>query len=121
MAGAVETREELEGFRDAVPGADIVLARLAASLPVLEERVRARERGRSLEWHLRRAVELARSLEQAAIEDCLVQTDGRTVADVAAEIVARVIRPALPTISLPCSVVTPPRIPATQWTTRTHT
>jgi GrpB-like predicted nucleotidyltransferase (UPF0157 family) len=97
MARVVETREELEGFRDAVPGADIVVVRLAASLPVLEERVRARERGHSLEWHLQRAAELADGLRQAAIEDYLVQTDGRTVADVAAEIVARVVRMALPT------------------------
>ena len=96
MARVVETEGELEGFRDAVPGADIVVVRLTASPPVLAERVRLRERGHGLEWHLQRATELARILEQAAIEDYRIQTDGRTVSDIAREIVAQVIRPALP-------------------------
>lgn len=55
-----------------------------------------RKRGHGLEWHLKRAAELARALEQAAIEDYLVQTDGRTVPEVAKEIIERVMRPALP-------------------------
>ena len=96
VARVVETREELDGLRDVVPGADIVVVRLAASLPVLAERVRTRERGHGLEWHLKRAAELARALEQAAIEDYLVQTDGRAVPEVAREIIERVMRPALP-------------------------
>ncbi|MGE5592467.1 MAG: GrpB family protein [Betaproteobacteria bacterium] len=96
VARVVESREELDGVRDAVPGADIAVVRLAASPSVLAERVRMRERGHGLQWHLGRAIQLAQALEQAAVEDHLVQSDGRTVREVAREVIDLVLRPMLP-------------------------
>ena len=53
--------------------------RLAASLQVGAGRVRMREGGYGLGWHLQRAQGLARllELEHAGVEDCVVRTEAR--------------------------------------------
>ena len=58
IARVIESRAELDGFRQAVPGADIVVVRLRAAPETLHTRVRQRRQGR-MEWHLDGAVELA--------------------------------------------------------------
>jgi hypothetical protein len=53
----------------------------------LTRRVRNREVGSGLQWHLNRALELAQILQQSnAPCDHRVQTDGRSVKDIAAEL-----------------------------------
>lgn len=86
IARVVEARAELDGYRRAVPGADIILVRLRASPETLEARVRTRGPWRDMEWHLRRTVELAAQMDAKPIEDLLVETDDRDVVTVAHDV-----------------------------------
>jgi hypothetical protein len=89
LARVVETRDELGAFREAVPGAELTVVRLRASNETLVRRVAGRELGSHREWSLKRAVELATLMDDRGVEDHLVETDGRTVGDVAAEVLRR--------------------------------
>jgi adenylylsulfate kinase-like enzyme len=96
LVDVVETRAQLDGYRAAVSGAAVLVVRLRASPETLAARVRRRETGSALERHLRRAAELAASMEQARVEDLLVETDGRSIEEVAREVLtlSRWLRPA---------------------------
>jgi gluconate kinase len=89
IARVVEARSELDGYRRAVPGADIVLVRLRASPETLQTRVRKRGPWRDMEWHLRRAVELAAQMDKDPFEDLLIETDGRDVLAIARDVLGR--------------------------------
>ena len=89
LSGVMETRDDVERCRSAVPGAAIALCRLQASRATREARIRAREGGASREWHLARTVELEEILEGAELEDFRVQNDGRPANVVAREVLAR--------------------------------
>lgn len=89
LADVLESREHLERYRAAVPGADIVVVRLQASLRALESRLARREVGSGLDRHLQRAAELAALMEQQRVEDILVDTESKPVATVAREVLIR--------------------------------
>ena len=89
LVDVIESRAELNQISAAVPGADISIVRLRATNKTLQARVRQRERGLGLARHLRRATELAALMDVAAIEDAVVDTDGRTVLEIAREILVR--------------------------------
>ncbi|MDA8345666.1 MAG: GrpB family protein [Thermaerobacter sp.] len=61
----VEGEGDVADIRSAVPGADVLVVRLRAPLPVLEQRLRRREQGESLAWHLVRAAELSAALDRS--------------------------------------------------------
>jgi hypothetical protein len=87
LAQVIYSRADLDGFRGAVPGADITVFRLRAELETLLARVAQRERGGlGAEIHSRQAEELFRAMDAARVEDHLVETDGRSAHEVAAEI-----------------------------------
>lgn len=65
----VESRADLIRFQEAVPGAALALCRLTASQATREARLRSREVGSGLEWHLNRTGELDFILDQLGIED----------------------------------------------------
>lgn len=90
IARVLESRSELDGFRAAVPGADILVVRLRAAPETLRSRVRQRGPGRGMEWHLRRAVELAPLMDTQRVEDVLVETDGRDAMNIARDVLLRV-------------------------------
>ena len=83
IARIVTSREELDGYREAVPGASITVVRLKASADTLRQRVERREIGLAREQNLRRTLEVAAELEQAGAEDHVVDTDARPVTEVA--------------------------------------
>jgi len=85
IARVIEDRKQLEGYRAAVPGADIVVVRLRASPRTLQQRVRQRGEGRGMQWHLDRAVELAPLMDVQRVEDLLVETEDRTAGELARE------------------------------------
>ena len=89
LARVLESRAELEDYRAAIPGADIRVCRLAASLPALRERVARRETGSSYESLVRRAAELAASMERSDVADFVVGTTGRTVRQAASEVLRK--------------------------------
>lgn len=90
IARVIESRDELAGFREAVPGAEIIVARLRAADETLRARVVQRGIGLGTEWHLNRAPELARIMEDAKVEDLLVDTDTASATEVARHILNRV-------------------------------
>lgn len=89
LSRVVESREELARYRKAVPGAEITVVRLRASVATLRQRVARREIGLGRTWHTRRAAELARAMDRARLEHVLVETDGRTVNAIAREVLDR--------------------------------
>ena len=91
IARVLKTRSELESYRTAVPGAEITVVRLRASLKALQARLR--ERGgheASVQWHLDRAVDLAPQMDESHVEDVLVETDERDPTDLAREILIQI-------------------------------
>jgi len=62
---------------------------LTADIDVLRERVGRRELGSSYESLVRRAAELAESLERSGPTDFTVQTDGRELAEIALEVLTK--------------------------------
>lgn len=91
VATVVETQSFVDRIGEVVPGAHIVTCQLDASLATLAVRVRSRERGSGLDWHLRRAGELAAILKGAEAPcDVRIDTEDRSVVDVAAALFAAV-------------------------------
>jgi ribose 1,5-bisphosphokinase PhnN len=90
LVDVVEERAYLAGYRGAIPGADITVVRLTATLESLHRRLEGRESGASLEWHKARAGELLAQMDERAVEDVLVQTEGKVAVEVAREVLARV-------------------------------
>ncbi|MDE3111720.1 MAG: hypothetical protein KGK34_02135 [Chloroflexota bacterium] len=88
IASVIEARSELEGIRDAVPGADILVVRLRAAPGTLHARIRHDRHG-DIEWDLHRAVELAEQMDARPVEDMLVETQDRDPTDIAREILRR--------------------------------
>jgi len=86
----LESRSELDGFRQAVPGADILVVRLRAAPETLQSRVRQRGPGRGMEWDLHRTVELAPQMDAEQVEDIVVETDGKDAVSIAQDILVRV-------------------------------
>ena len=89
LVDIVETREALAEYHAAIPDASIQVVRLRATLPTILNRLRGRESGASLIWHEQRAGELARLMEEQAVEDLLIETEGKTVEEVAQEVLTR--------------------------------
>ena len=90
IARVLESRSDLEGIPEAVPGTDILVVRMRASPETLLSRVRQRGPGRGMEWHLQRAVELAPLMDAQHVEDVLVETDGRDATNIARDILLQV-------------------------------
>jgi hypothetical protein len=82
----VEERADAECL---LPGSAVTVARLTASAATLEERIRRRELGAGLDWHLSRAVELDTHWRDHPVEDFVVDTDGHDVRDLAVEVLTR--------------------------------
>ncbi len=85
LAGLVEQRSELRLLSQAVPGAAVTVVRLDAPLPVLEQRIRRREPGKP-EPEIDGARWWAERLHETRPEDHLVPTEGRSVGEIAREV-----------------------------------
>lgn len=89
IARVVESRDELGRYREAVPGADITLVRLRADGRTLRDRIDRREIGLGHQWHSERATELARLMDERRLEDTLIETDERSVNEIAREVLTK--------------------------------
>jgi hypothetical protein len=89
LAAVIERQEDRDAFRSAVPGADVTVCQLEASKDTRMSRLRQREHGTSLEWHLQRTEKLRDILERAAIHDFVVDNDRRARDEVAREVLLR--------------------------------
>ena len=90
VARVVETPQDAEEIQRAVPGSRPIVCQLRASDETLIERVGTREVGSGRAWHEARSLELAQSLRRSAPADFVVDTDGRSVLDIADEVVTQV-------------------------------
>jgi adenylylsulfate kinase len=86
IAGVIETAADVDVYRRCIPNAEIQVCRLTADVELRRERLRSRERGAGLDWHLNRTVELDAVLDSAALEDFSVDNGHRPLREVALEI-----------------------------------
>ena len=85
----IEARDDLEVYRRCIPNAEMQVCRLTADLDIRRERLRVREKGAGLDWHLDRTVELDGILDNANIEDFCVDNGDRPLHEVALEVLTR--------------------------------
>jgi broad-specificity NMP kinase len=86
LADVVESPAGRAQYAAAVPGATVTIARLRAPLSTIADRLRGRESGDSLRWHVNRAGELTEIMDREAVGDFLVDTDARSREAIALEI-----------------------------------
>jgi hypothetical protein len=89
IAGVIESPADLSVYRRCIPNAEIQVCRLTAALELRRERLRSREKGAGLDWHLQRTAELDRILDQASIDHFSVDNGDRPLREVASEVLAR--------------------------------
>ena len=86
IAGVIESSSDIEVYRRCIPNARIQVCRLTADVQLRFDRLRAREIGAGLEWHLNRTQELDAILDRADLEDFTVDNGARPLRQVALEL-----------------------------------
>lgn len=89
IAEAIDSAAALERIRNAFPGAPIVVCRLEVGVETMQERVRQREPGMLQNQLVARVLELEASLDATRLEDFRIDNDGRSVTEVAREMLSR--------------------------------
>jgi hypothetical protein len=88
LTRAVERSAQIDALRSAMPGVELVVVRVAASLHTIEERLRHRDAGAVLEEHLAQSVEMARPLHPVDV-DFTIDNDDRQIREAAVELLNR--------------------------------
>ncbi|WP_427893146.1 zeta toxin family protein [Kribbella sp. GL6] len=83
LTDIVEHPDQRTDYEAALPGAQIVVVRLDVPLDRLHERLRRRESGESLTWHLHRSVELHQLMTERGVGDIVITVDGEDPQQVA--------------------------------------
>jgi hypothetical protein len=89
VARAIEDRAELELCRSAVSPSNTVVCRLAATIETMQQRVKMRETGVSQREYVARVANLNLTLDAAQLEDFIVTSEGRSVTEVAQEVLVK--------------------------------
>jgi len=89
LAEAVESRNEFDRLRGAMPGADLVVCRLTCAIDTMQSRLRLREPGLLQEQFVARARVLDEILAGAGLEAFTIVNDRRSITDVARELLLR--------------------------------
>ncbi len=89
VARAIEDGAELELCRSAVSASNTVVCRLAASIETMQQRVKMRESGVSQREYVARVANLNLTLDGAQLEDFVVTSEGRSVTEVAQEMLVK--------------------------------
>ena len=89
LARAIEDRAELELCREVVSAMNTVVCRLTASIATMEQRVRMRESGVAQQGYVARVTELNAILDRARLEDFTVNSENRSVTEVAQEMLIK--------------------------------
>jgi hypothetical protein len=82
----VENKDEIEKFKELIPGTDIYVVRLSAKLATLHERLEKREIGNLLGWHKKRAGELIDLFESKQLENIIIDSENKSIESIAKEI-----------------------------------
>jgi predicted kinase len=89
LARAIETPAELDLCRQAATAKNTVVCRLIASVKTMQERVRTRELGIGQAEFVARVAKLNAILDGAHLEDFSVLNEGRSVTEVAREVLQK--------------------------------
>ena len=89
IAEALESAGHRDRLQSVIPDAEMVVCRLRAALATMQQRVRTRESGMWRDRYLERVATLEALLDAPHVEDFSVDTDGRSVTDVAREMLQR--------------------------------
>lgn len=84
----VENQDGVELLRQSIPGSQVYVVRLHANMATLRQRLHDRPLGGSLDWHMNRAEELIDVFENDQIGDVVIDTDNKTISEVAKEVIA---------------------------------
>jgi adenylylsulfate kinase-like enzyme len=87
IPSVMESTDDFEKIAKAIPAAAVFIVRLTAPLEVNHARIRGRETTpESMAWHLNRATQLDRELSEKQLEHVTIDTDAKTPAEIAGEI-----------------------------------
>lgn len=89
VSEALDTAAKRAQLGRAIPGAELVVCRLRASVTTMQRRVRVREPGMLQERFVARVAELEASLDRGHADDFAVDNDDRTITDVARDVLVR--------------------------------
>lgn len=89
IARALESQSELERCRRASNATSVMVCRLTASSGCLRQRVRSRETGVHQDKFIARVDELNAILDRARLEDFAIENEGRSITEVAREMLIR--------------------------------
>lgn len=89
LAGALETRAELELCRKAVAARNVVVCRLIANIETMEQRVRMRERGIAQQNYVARVAQLNAILDSVRLKVSGVNAENRMVTEIAKEMLTK--------------------------------
>jgi hypothetical protein len=89
VAEAVESGDDLDRIRRAIPDSELVVCRLTASLETMERRVLLREPGMLQASLVARVAELDAQLDAARLEDFSLDNDAAAVTDTAGALLVR--------------------------------
>ncbi|NTU47010.1 hypothetical protein HGA88_05275 [Candidatus Roizmanbacteria bacterium] len=91
IPNVLEKKSNIKHIEEAVPGAKVIVVRLGASLETIHDRLRGRPQSQKfLEWNLKRADELNATLEREQLEDYIVDTENKSIGEIAEEIVKKI-------------------------------
>lgn len=76
VSGGIDSRTTRQRYAETLADCELRMLRLVAPLDVIRDRLRGRERGATLDRHLRRLADDHAFLEAADIEDFTVRADG---------------------------------------------
>lgn len=89
VSATLEKEEQLDGLRAAMPGWELTVVRVTARPETIAARIRRREFGNLLEDFLARTDDLAKTIEQAKLDDFSISTDDRPPMEAARDLVER--------------------------------
>jgi hypothetical protein len=89
LARAMEDRAELELCRGIVSAINTVVCRLAASIEMMQQRVKIRELGVSQREYVTRVARLNAILDRARLEDFTITSENRSPTDTAHEMLVK--------------------------------
>jgi hypothetical protein len=89
ISEAVDSANTLDHVRASIPSATVMVCRLRASIHTMRERVWQREFGMLQQQFVDRVEEVEAAIDAAGLEDFSVSNDGRSITDVAREVLER--------------------------------
>jgi hypothetical protein len=89
LARAIEDRSELDLCREAISATNTVVCRLTANIETMQQRIELRELGVLRQEYVSRVANLNLILDHARLEDFTVTNEGRSLTEVALEMLVK--------------------------------